>query len=61
MTVGKQETFVLNEVEVVKTGRVAEKPVAGGKKLIVVEVTPLNQDDGTWKKWVSPAALFTII
>ena len=56
------ETFVLGEVEVKKTGRIATKPMpAGSKVLTLVEVTPVNDYDGTWKKFVNPNALLTII
>lgn len=56
------ETYVLGEIEVKKTGRSAEKPVPGGKqKMVVVEVTPADDNDGTWKKWVNPSNLFQII
>ena len=56
------ETYVYGEVEVKKTGRVAEKPVPGNRqKMIVVEITPASDQDGTWKKWVNPQTLFSII
>jgi hypothetical protein len=55
-----ERTFVFGDIEVKKTGRQAEKPAPGGKKMIVVEVTPVNDYDGTWKKWVRPDTLFHI-
>jgi hypothetical protein len=56
-----EQTYVHGEIEVKKTGREAEKPVPGGKqKMVVVEITPVNDYDGTWKKWVNPQALFLI-
>jgi len=56
-----EETYVLGETEVKKTGRQAEKDLPGGKqKMVVVEVTPVNDNDGTWKKWVNPTTLFKI-
>lgn len=57
-----EQTFVYGEIEVRKTGRQAEKSTGriGGQKIILVEITPLNPDDGTWKKWVNPNALFRI-
>jgi hypothetical protein len=54
------ETFVHGDIEVKKTGRTAEKPMPGGKKSVLVEITPVNDYDGTWKKWVSPSSLFFI-
>lgn len=55
-----QTTYVYGENEVKKTGRTAKKAVAGGKFLIVEEITPANPDDGTWKKWIQPSVLFEI-
>ena len=57
-----KETYVHGEIEVKKTGRQAEKPVPGGKqKMVVVEITPADDNEGTWKKWVNPQNLFSII
>lgn len=56
-----ETTFVSGETEVKKTGRRAEKPLPGGKKMILVEVTPVNTYDGTWKKFVNETSLLTII
>lgn len=55
------EKFVHGEVEVRKTGRTAQKPAPGGKVMILAEITPVNEYDGLWKKWVNPAALFAIV
>lgn len=55
------ETFVLGEIEVKKTGRSATKPLVGGKAMTMVEVTPVSEFDGTWKKFVNPNALLTIV
>lgn len=54
------ETFVHGDIEVKKTGRVAERSLPGGKSAVLVEITPANDYDGTWKKWVNPSTLFTI-
>lgn len=56
-------TYVLENIEVKKTGRVAVKPTpasAAIKQPKLVEVTPANEDDGSWKKWVHENALFEI-
>lgn len=55
------ETYVHTDIEVRKTGRVAEKPMPGGKKALLVEITPVHEDDGTWKKWLAPSSLFSIV
>jgi hypothetical protein len=54
------ETFVHGEVEVKKTGRFATKPLPGGKLLRLIEVTPANEYDGTWKKFVAENSLLLI-
>lgn len=53
-------TFVLNDTEVRLTGRVAKRMVPGGKEQELVEVTPSDEDNGTWKKWVPKSGLFEI-
>ena len=55
------ETFVHGEIEVKKTGRVAIRPINVNKNQVLVEITPANDYDGTWKKWVNPDALFKIL
>lgn len=54
------KTYVLNDTEVKLTGRTATRPQPGGKTLELVEVTPSDEDNGTWKKWVPRATLFEI-
>jgi hypothetical protein len=56
----RETTFVFGETEVRKTGRTATKPLPGNKVLTVVEVTPVNEADGFWKKFVQTTALLTI-
>lgn len=55
-----EQTYILGDVEVKKTGRTATKPVPGGKIITLVEVTPVSDYDGTWKKWVRPDTLIHI-
>ena len=55
-----EQTYVLGDIEVKKTGRSASKPLPGGKSMTVVEVTPVSEYDGNWKKWVRPDTLFHI-
>lgn len=55
------ETFVSQDgIEVKKTGRIATKPGVGRKVLTMVEIEPVNEYDGLWKKWVLPTSLFHI-
>lgn len=57
-----EQTFVFENVEVRKTGRTASKPAMGPNKLnlTLVEVTPVSEYDGDWKRWVIPNQLFNI-
>lgn len=55
-----EQTYVYGEVEVKMTGRTATRPLPGGKEMVVNEITPADENDGTWKKWVMPNALLTI-
>lgn len=56
-----ETTYVYGETEVKLTGREATKPLVGGKKMTLVEITPLHDYDGTWKKFVPMASLLTIV
>jgi hypothetical protein len=53
-------TYVLQDTEVKLTGRTAERKMAGDKVQTLVEVTPADEDNGNWKKWVPKATLFEI-
>ena len=59
------ETFVHGDIEVKRTGRVAQKmvgKVTGNTPPVeLVEITPVNEYDGTWKKWVNPGSLFRVV
>ena len=54
------KTYVLENVEVQKTGRTATKTLKSGKEDKLVEVTPLDEAVGKWKKWVREAELFEV-
>lgn len=53
-------TYVLDNVEVKKTGRTASKKLRSGKVDELFEVTPVDEKIGTWKKWVRDAELFEV-
>ena len=55
-----EEKYVLNDLEVKLTGRRATRAV-GAKISELVEVTPANELDGTFKKWVLLVSLFKIV
>ena len=53
--------YVYENIEVKKTGRTASRTIGTSTKIqVVVEITPTDEDDGTWKKWVNPDQLFVI-
>lgn len=54
------DTYVNGEFEVILTGRTASRAGVGGKMVELVEITPANKDDGTWKKWLPMASLFKV-
>lgn len=55
----EKQTYVLLDEEVKLTGRTAMR-AAGSKTQELVEVTPVNESSGTWKRWVSLTALFKV-
>jgi hypothetical protein len=54
------QTFILQDLEVRLTGRTASRKGPGLKVQELVEVTPVDEDQGSWKKWVPRATLFEI-
>lgn len=54
------KNFVLGEDEVKLTGRCAVKTLPGNKTLTLVEVTPTDENNGTWKKFVQRTSLLEI-
>lgn len=57
----ENESFVYEGIEVVKTGRVAQRQLKRSNTyLTLVEITP-KQHLGSWVKWINPDELFHII
>lgn len=54
------QRYVYDNVEVIKTGRMAKKPLRSGKVDELFEITPAEHMDGTWKKWVREIELFEV-
>jgi len=54
------KTYVYTDTEVRLTGRTAKRKGPGGKEQELVEITPSDEDNGTWKKWVPMSVLFEI-
>jgi hypothetical protein len=56
------KTWVYDNVEVTKTGRIAQNKTRSGKSLELVEITPVDQRMvGTWKKWVRDTDLYEVV
>lgn len=53
-------TYVFEQCEVKKTGRTATKKFSSGKIETIFEVTPVNLDVGSWKKWVSDTQMHEV-
>lgn len=64
-----QEQFVYNGAIVVKTGRKAKKDTEALTTRRtrttttdeLYEITPFDQEEGSWKKWVRLNELYTIV
>lgn len=52
-------TYIHEGVEVQLTGRVAERKMTNSTAELV-EITPVDKDVGSWKKWVSKKSLFDV-
>lgn len=58
--------YVYNGSEVKLTGQTAERKLAGGRRGrservdTIYEITPANDEDGSWKKWVHLRELYEI-
>lgn len=54
------KTFVYENVEIRKTGRQAERKLSSGKVDALVEITPADHMNGSWKKWVRENDLYEV-
>ena len=54
------ETWVFENIEVLKTGKVATKKLASGKVDTMYEVTPVDEFNGKWKKWAREENLYKV-
>jgi len=63
------EIYIYDNTEVVKTGRKAEKQAEVKPKRsertpqtndVLFEITPADQETGSWKKWVRQSDLYII-
>lgn len=60
----KQRTYLLNNIEVKPTERTAKKEIkrriGESTYKILHEVTPVDQEIGSWKQWVTLDELFVV-
>ena len=56
----ERKTYLLDDVEVVFTGRVAKRTLKNNKVDERYEITPADAENGSWKKWVRKAELYEI-
>lgn len=54
------QTYVFEQVEVKKTGRTASQKLRSGKVDTIYEITPVEQINGSWKKWVRDNQMFQV-
>ena len=61
-TIDKSKTYVYEGVEVMLTGRTAQKRSTMSKDLVLTqyEVQPADQEGIQWKKWAKADDLYTI-
>jgi len=54
------EEYIFEHTPVVKTGRKAARRLPSGKMDELIEITPHDPDQGSWKKWVRATELYRI-
>lgn len=62
-TLTLSKTYLFNNVEVKLTGRFTRKTKARGgatRDVLIYEVQPVDEFDGTWKKWANEEELLEI-
>ncbi len=53
-------TYLHEDVEVIQTGRTAQRQLKNDRVDERVEITPASNTQGTWKKWVRECDLYKI-
>lgn len=60
-----EKNYVYNGTEVEKTGRVAKRESTGTRRRtapeLLFEITPVDKEEGSWKKWVQSKELYEIV
>ncbi len=56
----QQKTYLLDDIEVVMTGRVAKRKLRNNKVDERIEIKPEFLEDGSWKRWVRKTDLYEI-
>jgi hypothetical protein len=60
MILTPEQTYVFENVEVRRTGRIATNTLKSGKTDKLVEITPVDNAVGNWKKWIREDMLFEV-
>jgi len=61
MPVSDTKTYLFDSIEIVKTGRRAERKLRSGKIDSKIEITPADTNtNGSWTKWVKESELYGI-
>lgn len=55
-----KKIYLLNDIEVVFTGRKAKRTLKNNKIDERFEIQPANSNEGSWKKWVKQTDLYEI-
>lgn len=55
------KSYVYENTEVRLTGRTGQRKLTSGKIDEVVEITPVDQMVGSWKKWVQKNSLYEVV
>lgn len=53
-------SYIFEGVEIKPTGKTASRKTRSGKEETIHEVTPVSQQIGSWKKWVSLDTLYVV-
>jgi len=57
---GQTKTWLFDNIEVVLTGRKANRKLKNDKVDERIEIQPAAEEEGTWKKWVRQSDLYEI-
>jgi hypothetical protein len=55
-------TYITRDgIEVKATGRTAQRTLPASQMVVtLIEITPVSEDDGTWKKWLQASDMYVV-